>query len=924
MRNYLIIVLLLVFSIPSFSQKPGKTSPKITPPPTATPVSEKQAFQNARNLTSLTDKIEALKKFNENYPNSEFRTFALELLVSTRAALGDQKLSLSDNQAGIDLFKFAVIEAPTPISDKLFNEIVVQFPANLFYRNQRADADEVAKLIEEKISDNVNQILGLASFYLGTENGFEAKRLAEKAIGLAPDSAAAYQTLGFANRLNFDLEAAAAAYAKALELNPGSTVSKRNLAEMNRAIGKSAEAETLFQEVLDSAPDDVSASNGLILSMFDSGKQSDAETALTASLEKNSNNFFLLVGAAYWYAAHKHGAQAIELAQKAIAIEPRYSWAYISLARGLIQQNRPLEAERTLMIARQYGNFPTLNYEIAAARSAAGFFREAADELVKSFDIKDGKLRVNLGGRVLKEGKSFNEILAFERQASIFEPVGADDPATADRLKALLNFTQLVNKADTSESDISKAADEFIDRDDKMKVHRSLFIANQLLGKKLATAKALEITEAVAQKAEAGLDVVSPAASVMADGLYEPRTLASVRNEILMIPDVPRQTLLKILRGRIEELSGWAKLEQNKPGEAAIRFKSAASIFPEKSVWWRSSKWRLGDALDADGKPKEALAAYIDSYDTDAPDNGKRLLIELMYAKVNGSTEGLDRIIGPNRNLVSAKTSTIETADPSANTKVDDVTTDDEETVSNTSDPNPNAETSPELPKTESPENEVKIPENVPLVGAIPVKAAENPVTTGDTEKALPAETKKTTTPATNPLFETVVIKVPNSEKTRNLEESKQPDILEENKSKDADSKKAVEIPLSSPETAPDPTDAGEPVTGRARVVTGEAKKGDEDRGECSLMVGQRSIQLLNDGGSLGMFVGFSGAEGDLSKIVAVSSSPSDVSVELQTDVGVLSERAFFRFKSISAKTGVFSVIFESPCGKREVTVTVR
>ena len=46
-------------------------------------------------------------------------------------------------------------------------------------------------------------------------------------------------------------------------------------------------------------------------------------------------------------------------------------------------QKKPLDAERTLLGARRYGNFPTLEYEIASARLMAGFYRDAAEELDK-------------------------------------------------------------------------------------------------------------------------------------------------------------------------------------------------------------------------------------------------------------------------------------------------------------------------------------------------------------------------------------------------------------------------------------------------------------------------------------------------------------------------------------------------------------
>src|SRR5262249_35164054 len=69
-------------------------------------------------------------------------------------------------------------------------------------------------------------------------------------------------------------------------------------------------------------------------------------------------------------------------------------------------------------------------------------------------------------------------------------------------------------------------------------------------------------------------------------------------------------------------------------------------IFPDKSAWWRSSMWRLGVALQADGKEPEALEAYVKSYSIDKPDLGRYTIVEALYKKLNGSTEGLEAKVG--------------------------------------------------------------------------------------------------------------------------------------------------------------------------------------------------------------------------------------------------------------------------------------
>ncbi|MGB7207225.1 MAG: tetratricopeptide repeat protein [Pyrinomonadaceae bacterium] len=664
MKKFLSIVLLVFLSGIVFGQKPQRPSAKpatsskqavskpkpktVLLPALIDPEAEKAKLDAALALTSVSERTSALKKFIRDFPKSEHRARAAESLVTARAILGDEKLQASEYDEGIALFKLAVAEAPSPIPERLFNEIVSKFPANLFYRDQREAGVEVAEDIEKKAAGNAKQLLSLATFYLGIERGSDARRLAEKAIGVDPNSVIAYQTLGLAHRLNFDLEESAAAYSKALELDVSSAASKRSLAEMKRALGKPDEAAALYREIVAANYNDSAAATGLILSLFGSGKKAEAETEMARSLERNPQNLNLLAGAAYWYAANDSGDKAVELARKAVEMEPRYIWGHIALARGLMGQRRPVEAERVLVMARQYGNFPTLEYEIASARLMSGFYREAVEELQKSFSMKDGLVQTRLGGRVSREEKSFADLIAYERRASIFETGPADNPENAEKLKLLFEINQKLVEDAPDETELSALTDEFVKGEDKMKLHRQMYSATILLQKNVALPKVLELVKSAIGNADAGLEVSTPAAAVMASELYESRTIAFAKNEIIVVPEVPRQTLSAILRGRIEELTGWTLYQQKSYPEAVVRLRRAISVLPDKSAWWRSSMWRLGSALEADGKDKEALDSYIQSYKTDRPSALRYSVVETLYKKVHGRTEGLELKIGPN------------------------------------------------------------------------------------------------------------------------------------------------------------------------------------------------------------------------------------------------------------------------------------
>ena len=997
MKKSAILFFLILFSLTTFAQKPKavkkpvKKSTNFVKTTAVNVGSEKDEFENAVAQKSAAERIMALNKFVANFPKSNEKTRALELIISARAEIADEKLRLNDTTGGIELFKSAVKDAPNPVSDKLFTEILLQIPTNLFLRGQQTAAIEVAKSIEEKIEGNPNQLLGLATFYIGTENAAEARRLAEKAIAINPNLPAAYQTLGLASRVNFQLEEAANAYAKALELDANSIVSKRSLAEMKRATGKIEDALQLYREILAKDESNVAAQTGLTLSLFNSGKRAEAEAEMAKSFEKSPNNLPLLVGVAYWYAAHDEGAKAVEFAQKAITVEPRYTWAYIAMARGFLLQKRPMDAEKALLTARQYGNFPTIDYEMASVKFAAGFYREAAEELKKSFAVKLGILETQLGGRIRVRAKDFIDLLALERQASIFEPLAADSPEHADKIKSLFDFSQKLESPDMNESAISEAADEFTKGDDRMRVHRQIFAANRLLENKKAFLKVLELTKAAVGGVDSALDAPNPAAAILAEELYDSRRIAMIRGQLIIVPDVPRQTLLNIVRGRIEDISGWTLYQQGKTTEAVIRLKRAVSVLPEKSSWWRGSLWRLGTALDTEGKSKEALDAYVKSYTNAEPDVTKRIVIESVYQKLNGSLEGLDQKIGakpvtasvepnpqPPTEIVaqnSAKEiptpeskptpelkSTIEvqssptpelkttpetsptselkaTPEPSPEQKTTPAPTPSptvEQTAQIEAEKKPTPELKPETTPTASPTPEIKTEKATPVlptpelkiepvstVSPTPEPKSENApavlitseLKTENTPTVLPTpesspekkQTVENQTPeiksdkSVKPLFEPIVITVPKTETAK-------PEVK-------SDELVAVAKPLDKKNDAK--TERPRVVT----VITSDALT--EEKPQCKIIVSQESISLINRGGNLGILVGFEGA-GDLKEITASSSSPNDIEVMFEPDIGAQSGRAFFVIKSISTNKGIYTVTFDAPCGRKNVLVKVR
>ncbi|HYO91526.1 MAG TPA: tetratricopeptide repeat protein, partial [Pyrinomonadaceae bacterium] len=460
------------------------------------------------------ERIEKLKAFIAAHPNSTLKLRAQELIVSARAAWGDEKLRAGDTAGGLEQFRLAVADVPEGMTDKLYAEVVSRIPFNLFLLGQRGGAVEIARLIEEKVKGDAKRLLMLTNFYTSIEDGQEAARVSEQAVRLAPDMAVAHQALALARHISLQIEEAANEYARALELDPKLQTARRSLADLRRAQGRNDDALKLYRELLLGNPSDRFARAGVVLSLLDSGKRDDAEREMEATLKDEPRNLQLLAGAAYWYAANGENARALELAQRAVEAEPRYVWAQVALARALIADKQPLAAEQALRFARRYGRFPTLDYELANALAAAGLYTEAATELQRSFSLRGGQLETQLAGKTAARAASFIELLAPERRASIFQANAAETEANARRLRALLAFQIAIGEAgkreSVRESEALMAAQEFASGEDAMRAFRQLYVAERLLRAGVTNKAVLDFAEAAASGREAALD--APAA----------------------------------------------------------------------------------------------------------------------------------------------------------------------------------------------------------------------------------------------------------------------------------------------------------------------------------------------------------------------------------------------------------------------------
>lgn len=726
--------------------------------------SEKAELDAALELPPA-QRIEKLKAFIASHPRSSLKTRANELLTSARAALGDERLQVGDAPGGIEQFRKAIMESPANMSDKLFAEVVSQIPVNLFVRGQRAASLEAARLVEAKVAADPKRLLAIASFYLRIEEPDEAARVSEAVIKAQPEMAEAHQALGAARHVALRLDDAIKEYRRALELNPKTVGVRRSLADLLRAEGKAEEALALYREQLTENPSDKVARAGVVLSLFDLSKREEAERELEAALKDDPRNLALLVGAAYWYAAHAEQTRALELSRRALEIEPRYTWAQIASARALVAARQPLEAERSLRFARQYGRFPTLDYEFASALAAAGLYDDAAEQLAQSFTIRDGQIETQLAGRTRTRASSFIELLAPERRASIFQNAAADTEANARMLKGLLAFVSETNgalqgAASIREAETINAAKDFTAGEDPMRAYRQLYVATRLLRIGAVLPTALEMTDAATSGVETALDQPVAAIAIQAEELRPIYARAAATGTSLATAPTPRNVLSNILRGRIEDLKGWVLFNQDKSAEAVVHLRRAAGVMPENTPWWRTAQWHLGAALETNGNRDDALAAYIKSYKSGPPDPARRAVIETLYRKINGSLNGLDERIGPSSadaTIASNNTSAVTATPPTQ-------TTSDAPAVAST----PAAETKTSESVSVS---TITAEKSAPATTGMnpPASSAETPTPSPTTASATESARTSASTPATTTTTEPTPVPTPEATSTATL-----------------------------------------------------------------------------------------------------------------------------------------------------------
>jgi tetratricopeptide (TPR) repeat protein len=618
--------------------------------------SERQELDKALAVAEPEARISALQTFLEAHPESALADAAREGIVRSWAFLGEGELAGRNIERGLVYFRRALAALPKQISDSFFEDTVARIPLAVSARGYRAEAIGLARELEAGFLKEPLRLGAFGEFYLSLEAPLDAIRALELAAQLAPEEARVHRALGAAYRQSLRLDDATAEYQQAVGLDAKDKQAYYELANLYRALGAHEDAVKLYQRQLELEPKHAPSLKGLALTYLAQGKEDLAAKALNeASTARGAageltQDIYLQTQLAFYYLAQGKAAQAQRAAEAALAIEPRYSWARIAAAEADLAQDRFFEAERHLITALNYANFPTLRFTLGRVYLAVEDFDGALDQFAKAFSYTPAGFVTKLGGVLDVRAEGLEELLARERQASlfVFEP-----PAPEAQFKLAETLVRLDNhlrgrlvslsrnrgrRSDQGESsgiessseatDIEKAATDFIEADSARRPFRSLYVAQRLA----QHGQALELAVKLAQQA---FD--------LAEAATEPD--GSLRD----YPNYDRVGRRRIFRGRAADAQGWAlfKLERTEEAMAALT-KAVASYsgLPEG----KRALWHLAIVKESTGELREALNFYLAGYEAPPPSSRgsdlNRAVIEGIYRKIHGSLKGLDEQLG--------------------------------------------------------------------------------------------------------------------------------------------------------------------------------------------------------------------------------------------------------------------------------------
>lgn len=611
------------------------------------------SLESIRSIEDPAARIAALQKFLKTNIIADQALVAREAIVASWAQLAETQLSENNIERAVADFQRAFAALPEKITDRFFEETVIRIPLAVSVRGYRNEAIGLAQQLEKRFAKEQPRLAALGEFYMTVEAPADAIRALEAAAQLAAADARLHRALGAAYRMGLRLDEAVAEYQAAIGLDTQERRAYFELANLYRALGAYPDAIKLYRQQLEIEPKHPPSLKGLALSLLAQGNEEQATAALTRArdlrggAEEVTRDIYLQTQLAFHYLAQSKLKPARQAADAALTIEPRYAWARIAAAEVDLAEGKYFDAERNLLAAARYANFPTLHFTLGKLYLAVEDFDSALDQFAKAFaySAKD-KFTTKLGGVLEVQAENLRELLAREHQAAIFL---AEAPTSDEQFKiaeALTRFSywlreiKAMNDAKTAAKparkpvvtrkemeELDRAAMDLVEAENTRRSFRALYVTQRLAQSGLATGLAVELAEQALGLAEAATE---------AEG--------SLRD----YPNYDREGRRRIFRGRALDAKGWALFKAGRNDEAAVALNDAVQAYgtlPEG----KRAQWHLAAVKEAAGELNAALDLYIAAYQP--PESGSSIdvnyaVLESLYRKVHGSANGLAAKLG--------------------------------------------------------------------------------------------------------------------------------------------------------------------------------------------------------------------------------------------------------------------------------------
>jgi tetratricopeptide (TPR) repeat protein len=658
------------------SPTPKKPTPKVEEPAQA--LTPEEALDRARNAATQQERISLLERFVTANRGSALEEQARELLIREYALKGEQALREANPQNAVQAFKAALRVAPTPISDRVFSQYIFPLPMAMNAFGYRVESADLMRSFEPKFEADPNRLVEIGFFYVQIEAPFEAVRVLERAVQLAPEDHRAHNSLGTAYLISLRLDDAVAEFQRALDLDARDEFGNLNLGNLARATGDYDRAVAYYRKQLALKRDDGEAHGGLAIALLALGRDEEAAPEIKRAMEIGPSDYRFLTQLAFFYAVRKKATLARPLIEQAARIEPRYAWTFIAKAETDALEGKYGDALGTLLSGQSHAAFATLSLALTKAFIALDGYEQATEVMGKTFTINnDGEFEAMLGGAVKARSMRLDLLLERERQASVFmgyDPTTLLQYRQAEAIARIDHYLKIAvagrksaqqttrrrpspgaKKTDSTKDDEAKSATRprrataapslneelsagrdanlpgmqellraitaFTTLDDGRQAFRMVWVSRKLTESDLA----LDAAEQLARRAIAMIDTATEPAGSMRDA-----------------PKLDRPARRAMFAGRAYDALGWAQFKKGNTRGALENLIKSVDVYPN-SLDRKAAIWHLAVATQEAGDDRRALELYIASYEPESPTAVvRRTQIEALYKRLNGSLSGLE------------------------------------------------------------------------------------------------------------------------------------------------------------------------------------------------------------------------------------------------------------------------------------------